>query len=197
VSRVLSWRHRLAGERGLSLIEVLVTVAILGLAFVTILGGMTVSIAGSDVHRKQATSQTVLRNLAEYLKSVPYQGDCPADYSADLQAFTRQFDAPRLRPDPLPPGYVAPGQDEPREVFEVRIVDKVDEEGEKMLDAEGRTIDDVGYGRYFEDPAGPITVSFSDGCDDGPSLQKLTLEVRSLVLSELAPESLDVVKRRD
>lgn len=82
-------RPKAGGEAGLSLIEVLVTVVILGVAFVTIIGGMTVSIAGSDIHRKQATSQTVLRNLAEYLKSdqVVYEEGCSADYNDDLAEF--------------------------------------------------------------------------------------------------------------
>ncbi len=87
--------RRSRGDDGLTLIEVLVTVVILGIAFVTVVGGMAVSIAGSDMHRKQATSQTVLRNLAESLKAAPYQ--CSGDYTEALLVFT----GTRLAQSPL------------------------------------------------------------------------------------------------
>ena len=63
-----------AGEGGFTLIELLVTVAILGVAFATFVGGMGVSILASDFHRKQSTSQTVLRNFAEAIKAATYVG---------------------------------------------------------------------------------------------------------------------------
>jgi prepilin-type N-terminal cleavage/methylation domain-containing protein len=76
-----SRRHRrvktdpsVADDAGVTLVELLVTVAILGIAFVAVIGGMTTSIMGSDIHRKQATAETVLRNYAEALKptTTPY-----------------------------------------------------------------------------------------------------------------------------
>lgn len=60
-------------EDGLSLVESLVAVAILGLAFVSILAALTTTISGSELHRRQATLEAVLRNKAELVKSVSYQ----------------------------------------------------------------------------------------------------------------------------
>lgn len=62
-------------EDGLSLVELMVAVAILGIAFAAILGGMSTAILVTDMHRKQATAGTVLREYAERVESLPYQ-DC-------------------------------------------------------------------------------------------------------------------------
>ena len=59
-------------ESGLTLIECLVTVVIMGLAFVALLGGLGTSIFASDIHRKQATAETVLRTFAEHVKTETY-----------------------------------------------------------------------------------------------------------------------------
>lgn len=59
-------------ESGLTLIECLVTVVIMGLAFVALLGGLGTSIFASDIHRKQATSETILRSFAEHVKTATY-----------------------------------------------------------------------------------------------------------------------------
>lgn len=74
-------RSRLSPSRsdaGVTLIELLVTVAILGIAFVAIVGGMMTSIVGSDLHRKQATSETVLRSYAEAAKAQTSWTGCSA-----------------------------------------------------------------------------------------------------------------------
>src|SRR5687767_7063174 len=78
-------------EEGTSLVEVLLAVAILGIAFAALLGGMSTSAIASGIHRKQATAETVLRSAAEAVKAHPYQ-DCgnPATYeaAADTAAVT-------------------------------------------------------------------------------------------------------------
>jgi prepilin-type N-terminal cleavage/methylation domain-containing protein len=60
---------RLAGDPGFTLVELLVTVVILGIAFTVFVGGMGTSILASDYHRRQASTETVLRDFAETLKS--------------------------------------------------------------------------------------------------------------------------------
>jgi type II secretory pathway pseudopilin PulG len=49
----------------MSLIEVLITIVILGLAGVALLGGLTTGITGSDLHRQQASAQAVLTSAGE------------------------------------------------------------------------------------------------------------------------------------
>ena len=80
-------RHRLHDEQGFSLVEVLITVVIVGIAFAAILGGMVTSIVVSDVHRKQASSDALARSAAEALKDqavayVPCAG--PSAYASAL-----------------------------------------------------------------------------------------------------------------
>lgn len=161
-------RRRATGEAGLTLIEVLVTVVILGVAFVTVVGGMAVSIAGSDMHRKQATSQTVLRNLAEFLKAAPYEA-CPADYASALADFSAQVREPTTAPvDPLGP---------PAEgvAYTVELVDPVE-------------VWDGSNPASFVAPGEPCV-------DRG--LQQLTLRVQSVARSGLPAEELVIVKRRE
>jgi len=59
---------RLRGQAGETLAELLVAVAILGIAVVAIVGGLTNAILASSVHRNNATADTVARNAAEALK---------------------------------------------------------------------------------------------------------------------------------
>lgn len=68
------------GEAGETLVETLVAVAILGIAGVSILGGLMASIVGSDYHRHQATAETLVRAAAEAVKGATYQ-PCPATYT--------------------------------------------------------------------------------------------------------------------
>lgn len=58
-----------SGEAGFSLIEVLVAVTILGIAFTALLGAMATSIHTSDLHRQQAEVQAVLGSAVERVKS--------------------------------------------------------------------------------------------------------------------------------
>lgn len=63
-------RQRTDSEAGFSLPEVLVTIVIVGIAFTALLGGMITSITVSDLHRKQATADTVVRDAAEWVKDL-------------------------------------------------------------------------------------------------------------------------------
>ena len=81
-----SWRRRRADpESGFTLIEVLVTVSLLSIAFVAILGALTVLITSTAQHRRATQAEAVARNAAEYVKSagVPYV-PCASTY--DLAA---------------------------------------------------------------------------------------------------------------
>lgn len=70
-------------EAGTTLIELLVAVAIMGIAFVTILGGIGTAIIGSDIQKRDATGGVVLTSAAEKIvaDSMPYKPcAAPADY---------------------------------------------------------------------------------------------------------------------
>ena len=55
-------------ENGFSLVEVLVTIVIVGVTFSALLGGLVTTITVSSLHRKQATADSVARSAAEWVK---------------------------------------------------------------------------------------------------------------------------------
>jgi prepilin-type N-terminal cleavage/methylation domain-containing protein len=103
MNRLLRPTRDTAAERGMTLVEVLVTVTILGLAVAGIMGGMEAAARGSDIHRKGVNADTVVRDWAEAIKQRvrlgAYQecvpGDAtPPDYSPSNVGYTS-----------VPPGY--------------------------------------------------------------------------------------------
>jgi prepilin-type N-terminal cleavage/methylation domain-containing protein len=67
-------------EAGTTLIELLVALAIMGIAFVTVIGGIGTAIIGAGTQKQQASTTVVLRTAAEALTWQPcatpatYQG---------------------------------------------------------------------------------------------------------------------------
>lgn len=59
---------RLRDDRGETLVEVLVAVAILGIASVAVVGGLQLSVKASDINRKQTTGGTYVRTYAESIE---------------------------------------------------------------------------------------------------------------------------------
>lgn len=79
-------RHREArrSEAGTTLVELLVTIVILGIAFSTLIGGTFTAVATSDRQRKQTVADGVLRSFAEAVKAAPYDAGCStAAYAAN------------------------------------------------------------------------------------------------------------------
>ena len=68
-------RRAIAREQGTTLVEVLAAVALIGIAFLTILGGMMTAAVGADVHRKAATADLQVRSYAEAIRRASYV-DC-------------------------------------------------------------------------------------------------------------------------
>ncbi|MFD5141863.1 prepilin-type N-terminal cleavage/methylation domain-containing protein [Streptomyces sp. NPDC058401] len=64
------WRHR--GEEGETLIEVLVAVVLIGVAFVAILGGMGTAMISSVTQQKVTSADSVVRSAAEKVVGAPY-----------------------------------------------------------------------------------------------------------------------------
>ena len=90
--------HRASvGDGGETLLELLVAVAIMGIAVVAVVGGIATSILISDIHRKQTTAGWAVRDYAAYISRAGYH-DCgdtayyrsaaayrpPSGYDADI-----------------------------------------------------------------------------------------------------------------
>lgn len=64
-------RARSGGEAGVTLIEVVVSVFIMGVAFAVIVGGLGTAIVGSDLQRRQADADVALHSAAETIAYDP------------------------------------------------------------------------------------------------------------------------------
>jgi prepilin-type N-terminal cleavage/methylation domain-containing protein len=62
-------RELTGGERGFGLIEVLITIAIVSIAFVAILSAISTMIVAGAQHREITRTEALARNAAEYVKS--------------------------------------------------------------------------------------------------------------------------------
>ncbi|MDX6212144.1 MAG: hypothetical protein QOF82_1231, partial [Frankiales bacterium] len=67
-------------DAGVTLVELILTVAIMGIAIVTIVGGAMTSILDSDYNHKQADAANILQAYADSVAAVAYQ-PCSASYS--------------------------------------------------------------------------------------------------------------------
>lgn len=60
------------GESGFTLIEVILAVAIIGIAFVALLGAMATAVSASGLHRTQAVAELEVRRYAELVEAAPW-----------------------------------------------------------------------------------------------------------------------------
>ena len=72
-------------DAGFTLVELLLTVAILGIAVLAVVGAMMTSIQVSDLGRRQAEGQAQLRVYAEAVAAVPYAA-CTPSYATSYVA---------------------------------------------------------------------------------------------------------------
>jgi type II secretory pathway pseudopilin PulG len=82
------------------LLEVLIAVMVLGVAFVAILGGMGTSIISSELHRRQAIAETAIRRYAEAAKRVDCSPSCPTSPSSYTPASVGFSPVPGFSADP-------------------------------------------------------------------------------------------------
>lgn len=75
-------------ERGETLVELLVTVVVLGLTGVALVAGLTTAVMISDSHRKAADAGATIRDYAEAIETAVvtsgYQVSCAPTYAADF-----------------------------------------------------------------------------------------------------------------
>lgn len=65
-------RARALAQAGDTLVEVLIAISILSIAFVAILSGLGIAVQASSQHRAQATANTVLLSAAEAVKAASF-----------------------------------------------------------------------------------------------------------------------------
>ena len=74
-------------EKGMSLIETAVALAILGIVAVAYLGGIGTSLKSTTIAKSQVTAQSLLISEIEYVKNYPYQysvSEYPVDPALDI-----------------------------------------------------------------------------------------------------------------
>ena len=102
-------------ERGFGLIEVLITVAIVSIAFVALLSAMGAMIVTGVTHREITRTEALARNAAEYLKSGVTYTDCATGYDlsalpiADPAQYSASVTAVKVWNGADPAGFVASG----------------------------------------------------------------------------------------
>jgi type II secretory pathway pseudopilin PulG len=89
-------------DRGETLLELLIAMAIMSIAVVAIIGGLLASVTVSDIHRKQSTAGAAVRDYAEsvekYVAGTGYTAcAAPSAYAPGTVGFT------------VPAGYTAGG----------------------------------------------------------------------------------------
>ena len=82
------------GERGETLLELVVAVTIMGLAVAAIVGGMATSIMMSDIHRQEARAGAAARDYAEAAVTWVTAGHYDAGTNPAYDPATVQYTAP-------------------------------------------------------------------------------------------------------
>jgi prepilin-type N-terminal cleavage/methylation domain-containing protein len=69
-------------QAGFTLVELLVTMTIMSIAFIVMLGAIGVFFSSTRVHRASADLDAAMRTYVEKLADAGYDRTCPTDYSA-------------------------------------------------------------------------------------------------------------------
>lgn len=83
---------RLRGDRGDSLIEILVSLAVLGIGITALMTGLATNASTSVLNRSQSRADTLLNSTAEYVKSLSFSH---ASLACGAAATTNPADVPR------------------------------------------------------------------------------------------------------
>jgi type II secretory pathway pseudopilin PulG len=82
------------GDRGETLIELMVAMMIMGTAILALLGGLATAIRVADIHRKQATAGALVRDLAEAIQTEVAASPSAYRACADRSQYGSTFDPP-------------------------------------------------------------------------------------------------------
>ncbi len=98
-------RKSIRNQKGISLIEVIIALAILGVIAVAFLGGLMTSLKAVSIADERSTAQSLAQSQMEYVKSLPYEEGASPSYeqtnmsSPDYPGYTSSVDAPPIDPD--------------------------------------------------------------------------------------------------
>lgn len=87
-------RRAARGQRGDTLLELVVAVLLMGITVVVIVGGLTTAVMMSDIHRKQATAGVAVRDYAEAVQNSVAGGNYTACAGTTTYATPAGFAAP-------------------------------------------------------------------------------------------------------
>lgn len=93
-------------DRGETMLELLIAVVIMGVAVVAIIGGLFASLLMSDIHRKQATAGTAVRDYGEAIASSVAGGGYVGCASASSYGSPAGFSVPAGYSKTVVPGSV-------------------------------------------------------------------------------------------
>ncbi|TWG96440.1 prepilin-type N-terminal cleavage/methylation domain-containing protein [Nocardioides sp. J9] len=96
-------RRRRLDDQGVTLVETLVAIVILGIAAVAVLAGFQMGVTASDIHRKQTTGGAYARSYAEALQK--HLTETPAAWVACAAPHTYDVEDLPAPPPDWPPGY--------------------------------------------------------------------------------------------
>lgn len=81
-----------AGQQGMTLIEVLVALLIIGIVAVTYLAGLSTSSKAVILNSENITAESLAKSQMEYIKRQPYDATSPVEY-AELDLDQKLIDA--------------------------------------------------------------------------------------------------------
>jgi hypothetical protein len=148
---VAAARRRARGDEGMGLVEVLITVGLLGVAFVSILSALAVVSRTSRTHQVSADANTVLVGAAEAVKGLAFCD--PAESCDPMTTYEAGLDAVDL-----PSGWsrgnihvtsVDPVTDAGRLVQDVRL---------ELASPQGEVTDSLTVAKVSPPPPPPVTV---------------------------------------
>ncbi|MCK4353834.1 MAG: prepilin-type N-terminal cleavage/methylation domain-containing protein [Dehalococcoidia bacterium] len=97
-------RRSIRNQKGVSVIEAIIALAILGVIAIAFLGGLMTSLKAVSITDERSTAQSLAQSQMEYVKSLPYEEGASPSYeqtdmsSPDYPGYTSSVDVELLNP---------------------------------------------------------------------------------------------------